>query len=171
MPLSIILRLDAETAGTIDAMAHHLPDRLDDPRHTYPPHLKLAMFGDAVDAADVDAALAATTGRWSALPITLACVGILPSDPAIIGLLPIPTADLLNRHATLHRALADLPTHPAYEVDGWMPHVAVTTTYLPADTVEVLSATWTGPLVGWLDAVDLVQFNPVRVLSRRPLRV
>lgn len=171
MPMAVVLRLDAETAGTIDAMAHTLPERQQyDPRRSYPPHLKLAVFGNAVDEADIDAALAATTGRWPALPITLAGIAIYPSDPAVVGLLPIPTTDLLDRHATLHRSLADLPTHPHYEVGAWVPHVVVARTNLLADTIEVLTTTWNGPITGWLDALDLVRFDPIQVLSRRPLR-
>ncbi len=172
MPLAVILRLDAETAGTVDAMAHRLPERLDDdPGRTYPPHIKLAMFSDAVDAGDVDAGLAtAATGRWSALPVSLAAIGVFPGDPAVVWLAPVPSTELLALHATLHRALADLPTHPGYEVGGWVPHVMLASTDLVGDTVEVLTSMWTGPISGWLDALDLVQFNPVRVLSRRPLR-
>jgi hypothetical protein len=171
MAFAVVLRLDAATAGFIDAMAHALPEgRDDDPRRSYPPHIKLAVFGDSVDVADLDAALAAATGRWPVMPIALAGIGVFPSDPPIVGLLPIPTADLFNRHATVHRALADLPTHPGYEVGGWLPQVTLDGTNFVGDAVEALTSMWDSPIVGWLDCLDLIRLEPIARLSARPLR-
>ena len=171
MPLAIVLRVDAATAGFIDAMTYNLPDRPDyDPRRSYPPHIRLAVFDDAMDAGDVDAALATATGRWQAMPITLVGIGVFPSDPAVVWLAPMPTAELLALHATLRRTLADFAYHPHYEIGGWMPHVVMARTKLLADAVEVLATTWMEPIVGWLDCLDLVRLDPIEVLSRRPLR-
>ena len=169
--LAVVLRLDAETAGFIDAMTECLPERLTcNPNRSYPAHITLATFSDAVDAADLDAALATATGR-EALQVTLVGIGISPGDPSSLWLAPAPTTDLLIRHATFLRALADLPCHPEYEIGTWMPQVVLRRTHLPADAVEVLVANWHGPITGWLDSLDLVQLNPVRTLSRRPLRI
>jgi len=171
MALAVVLRLDAESAGLIDAMAHTLPERLDDdPRQTYPPHVKLAVFGDNVDASDIDSALSAATGRWSSLPLCLTGIGVFPTEPATIWLAPVPTIELMAMHSALRRSLADLAFHPHYEIGGWLPHVTVARTNIAADAIEVLATTWEVPIVGWLDALDLIRLDPVEVLSRRPLK-
>jgi 2'-5' RNA ligase len=114
MAVAITLRLDAITPTKIDMMLEALPDRRADIRHRhrpYSPHIKLATYSDGVDIADLDAALATATGTWQKLPITLAGFGIFPGEVPTIWLAPVPTTDLLMRHATLHRSLADLSTH------------------------------------------------------------
>ena len=86
MPLAITLRLDAATAAQIDFLAASFPDRPRSGRyahHHYPAHIKLAMYGDGVDVADLDAALATATGAWKKLPITLMGLGVFPGEPAI----------------------------------------------------------------------------------------
>lgn len=171
MALAIVLRLDAMTAGFIDAITCNLPDRQhSDPRRSYPPHLKLVVFDDTVNIASVDAVLAAIVGSWKALPIRLVGLGTFPSGRSVLWLLPTASSELLALHATLHRSLADIPSHPHYQIGAWVPHVSVARTCCLGDSVEVLATTWDGPILGCLDAVDLVQFDPVRVLSRRPLR-
>ena len=82
----------------------------------------------------------------------------------------MPTTDLLTLHMTLHQALADVARHPDYEVGAWMPHVTLATMNLVGDTVEVMAALWNGPVVGWLDSLELIRLNPAEVLSSRPLR-
>jgi 2'-5' RNA ligase len=167
---AITLRLDEATAARIETMLLALPDRRPDIRHSYPPHITLAVYGANVDAADLDAALATATDNWERLFITLAGIGIFPADAPTIWLVPVPTVELLRRHAILHAALADLACHPHYEVGAWMPHVTLTTTKLLADSVEVVTSMWTGPISGTLDCLDLVRLHPVEVLSSRPLR-
>jgi len=170
VPYAIVLRCDAETCGYIDAMTACMPERLaDDQNDGYPAHITLATFGGAVDPSDIDAALA-TALRWKPLPVMLARIGVSPGDPSIISLISAPTCDLLARHAALLRALADVPCHPDSEAGAWVPEVVVARTYLAADAVEVLGAAWTGPIAGWLDSLDLVQLDPIRMLSRRLLR-
>jgi hypothetical protein len=171
MSLALVLRLDAATASRVAALVEALPDRVHEVgsvRQSYPAHVVVAAYGDQVDVADLDAALATCTGCWPRLPIILAAVGVFPGDH--LGLLAAPSVDLLKRHATLRRALADLPTHSSYDVDGWVPQVTLANTNLVGDAVEVLTSIWTGPIAGWLESLDLVRLDPVEVLSARPLR-
>jgi hypothetical protein len=173
VPLAIVLRLDVATASRVAALVEALPDRVREVgaiRQSYPAHVVLATYGDQVDVADLDAALATWTGCWPRLPIILAGVGVFPADPPGVCLLLAPSIDLLKRHSTLHRALADLRSHYAYDVDGWVPHVILARTNLVGDAVEVLTSIWTGPITGWLESLDLVRLDPVEVLSARPLR-
>jgi len=171
MPIAIVLRLDAETCGYIDAMAEALPDRCHrNPSEIYPPHLRLAVYSDAVDPGDIDKALATLVGAWNVLPATLAGIGVFPGDPPTLWLAVVPTIELLTRHANLHRAMTDLPTHPTYEVGGWVPHVTLGRTHFVADTIKALAATWDGLIVGRLASLDLIRTDPLVVLSRRLLR-
>jgi 2'-5' RNA ligase len=169
MPIAISLRLDPETCGYIDAMSENLPDG-GRPSAGYPAHVTLAVYGDAVDATQVDVALAASTGRWQSMPITLSGILVFPGDPSVISLASVPSADLLARHASLHRALIGFPCHPGYRIGEWLPHVALAAAYTVANVVNVLTAIWKGPIVGWADSVDLVRLDTVEVLSHRPLR-
>jgi 2'-5' RNA ligase len=171
MSVAITLRLDPTTASKIDALVEALPDRR--PAATgpaYPPHIKLATYGDSVDVSDLDAALATSTGAWEKLGVTLAGIGVFPGDPPALCLLPAPTTNLLGRHTRLHKALADLPPHPLYQVGAWVPHVMLGHTELVGDAIEVLAALWSGPIVGLVDSLDLVRFDPTELLSSRPLR-
>ncbi len=174
MPVAIVLRLDVATASRVAALAEALPDRLHEVGSigtSYPAHVVLATYGDQVDVADLDASLATCTDCWPRLPIILAGVGVFPGNPAGLCLLAAPSVGLLKRHATLHRSLADLPTHSSYDVDGWLPHVALASTNLVGDAVEVLTSIWSDPIIGWLESLDLIRLDPVEVLSARPLRV
>lgn len=102
--------------------------------------------------------------------MTLAGIGVFLGELPALCLLAAPTIDLLGRHATLHKALGDLPPHPLYQIGAWVPHVMLGRTEFAGDAIEVLAALWSGPIVGWIDSLDLVQFDPVAVLSSRPLR-
>lgn len=172
MSVAITLRLDDTTSSRVAALAEALPDRLHEIagfRQSYPAHITLASYSDQIDVADLDAALATVTGSWRALSATLAGIAVLPGNRATISLLAIPTIDLLHRHAVLHRALADLPTHPAYQINAWMPVVSVSVTNFLSDSVEVLASAWRGPIVGWAISLDLIRLDPVEMLSARPL--
>jgi hypothetical protein len=170
MPLAVTLRLDGATASRIDFLTASIPDQFSLGQRMCRHHIKLAVYGDGVDVADLDAALATATGAWKKLSVTFAAVGFFPGEPSILWLTPVPTIDLLTLHTTLHRALADLASHPDYEVGAWVPHVVLARTEMLGDAVEVMEAIWNGPIVGWLDALDLVRLDSMQVLSSRPLR-
>jgi hypothetical protein len=66
--------------------------------------------------------------------------------------------------------VADVASHPDYEVGAWVPNVTLARTEFVGDAVEVLATLWSGPIVGWSDSLDLVRLDPAEVLSSRPLR-
>jgi len=171
--IAIALRLDGATASRVAAFAEALPDRLHDVARlgpSDPAHIILAAYSDRIDVADLDAALATATGSWRTLSVTLGVIGVVPDDPAsAISFLAIPTVDLLRRHAILHRALADVPSHPAYQIDAWTPAVIVGVTSFLGDSVEVLASLWNGPITGRAVSLDLVRLNPMTVISARRL--
>ena len=91
--------------------------------------------------------------------------------PSVVWLAPVPTIDLLTRQrcAAARAGRPSMPPTSRWTVDAVQ--VMVARTHLAADAAEVLASAWTGPITGWLDSLDLVQFDPVRTLSRRSLRI
>lgn len=170
MAVAVVLALDLATTARLYGLINALPDAL--PRQPWrAQHIVLASYPDNVDVADLDAAMATVTSRWTRLPITLAALGVLFGKPAATVIaLPVPSLDLIQRHATLHAALADLGSDPSYKPGVWLPHIVLAETILVADSVEVLSAVWPGPITGWAVSLDLVRTEPLELLSSRPLR-
>lgn len=168
MTVGIVLALDLSLTARIFGLTKALPDvSVIRPRWT--PHITLASYGDAVDVADLDAALATATD-WARWPVALGGIGLFPGDPAMLSLLVVPDSDLMGRHSVLHRALADLPNHPEYEIGNWIPQVNLGATMLPSDSVEVLAAMWPGQMIGSAVSLDLVRLDTWELLSSRPLR-
>lgn len=169
MAVAAVLALDLGITARIFGLVKALPD-LSVQRPGWMPHIVLASYSDAVDVADVDAALSTATD-WVRWPITVAGIGVFPGAPtASINLLVVPTPDIMGRHSVLHRALAAIPTHPAYQPGKWVPHVSLGQTDLVADSVEVLTTMWPGQMVGWAVSLDLVRTDTWELLSSRPLR-
>jgi 2'-5' RNA ligase len=165
MPVAIALRFDAATSALIDAMRDTLPDRQKDTRH--PAHIRLAVYDDHIDVNDLDRSLATVTAKWKRVSVILAGVGVFP--PSTLWLAPVPSADLMTTHATLHTALANLACDPRYKVGAWLPHVALATTEFLGDAIEVVACAWTGPIAGTVDFLDLVRVDSTEVISSRPL--
>jgi 2'-5' RNA ligase len=176
MPYAVALRLDDAAARRIEAMRRALAERgvADDAlRLGYPPHLTLAVCPDGIAAADLGAAVAEVSSAWHPLPVTLAGVGAFPGAPSasVVWLAPVPTADLLARHASLLARLGDLPVHGHYRPGAWVPHVTLLAAQATsaARAIEALAPLWDGPITGLLARVDVVRFHPVEVLSSRAL--
>ena len=168
MSIAGVLRLDCATVARIEALTNALPDRRVEPRRNRP-YIVLASYSQSVDVGDLDACLATATNRWNRLTITLTDILVHPGNPAMLGLLVAPVTDLLHHHASIQRALTDLPTHPSFEIGTWVPHVMLGRTTLLADAIEVLASIWTGSVIGSAVSLDLVQLDPPQTLSSRPL--
>src|SRR3954451_22660067 len=120
MPLAATLVLDEAGAAPVRAMWQALAaaglarDALE---LGYPPHLTLAVWEAAPEAA----ALAALAAGWAALALRRAGFGVFPGGG--LWLAPVVTSELLARHAALHAALPGLASHPHYAPGAWVPHV------------------------------------------------
>ncbi len=172
MPLAITLRLDAAAAAPVAAMWRALADAGIDTNCCdlgYPPHITLAVYPDDAPAETLRAVLLVLTPTWQALPITLAGIGIFPAPSPTLWQTPVPTSALLACHDALLAALPDVPPHPHYGAESWVPHVTLSGPLRnPAAALQALLPLWQ-KVNGLLDRVDLVRFRPVEVLHSVPM--
>jgi hypothetical protein len=172
MPFAITLRFDPASASRIDDLWHSLAaEGIDADRHDlgYPAHITLAIYPDDMPRDRLHAACTQATASWRTLPIALSGIGIFPGTSSILWAVPVVTRDLLTMHANLAAALPDLPAHPHYRPDTWIPHVTLTGPLPdPGPALKALLGRW-HPLSGTLVQADLVRFRPVEVLQSHVL--
>lgn len=144
---------------------------IDTDRHDlgYPPHVTLAIYPDDTPEAALEAAFAQLTQTWQTLPLTLSGFGVFPGPSPILWAAPVVTRDLLARHATVCDAFPNLPVHPHYRPDSWVPHVTLAGGIQGLDrAIAVLLPGWRS-VSGFLNQADLLRFRPVHVLRSRAL--
>jgi hypothetical protein len=114
-------------------------------------------------------ALALQRGNGAHCQSTCRDTGI-PGPPAVVWIAPVITADLLARHASLHRALRTFPCERHYLPGNWMPHITLTSAATSASrAMEVLTPLWKGAMLANLDRLELVSFHPFQVLWTQAL--
>jgi len=174
MPLAVTLRLDDGTAGSVTRICHALAEQTGDDnalRLGYAPHITLAVLPDNVAIATIETMVFELLDTWDALPLTLAGFGVFPMPPPVMWMIPVATQPLLARHGALHSALAPHAVDPHYRPGAWVPHLTLSRgTRSVARAIDVASSLWGGPIKGWADRVDLVQFDPVDVVRSKTLR-
>ncbi len=147
-------------AEHIDTDRHHLG---------YAPHITLAIYPEGVPVGMLAATVMAIAERWRALPVMLSGIGIFPGNTSILWAAPVVTRELLCLHASVAEALPDLPVHPHYRAEAWMPHVTLTGAIPnPAVALNALLRDWQ-PMAAMAVQADLVHFRPVEVLSSQAL--
>jgi 2'-5' RNA ligase len=157
MPLAVTLRLDRAGTARIEAMQTA-------PAH--PPHITLAIFTDDVDAATLAPELSATVAAWTPMRLTFAGFGVFPGEPAVLWLVPTPSAELSDRQARISGLRPTAVVHPRYRPGAWVPHVTLVEDLTLVGAIEALlkcSLDWE-PFVADLDQIELVSFAPVSVL-------
>jgi hypothetical protein len=172
MPFAVTLRLDPVSAALVENLWRTLAATcIDTDRQDlgYAAHITLAIYPDDVSADALLAALKPITACWHAPPVTLSGIGVFPGASSILWAAPVVTHDLLGLHASLSDALPDLPVHPHYRRQAWVPHVTLTGPLPdPEPARSVLQQHWR-PVSGFLVQADLVRFRPVEVLWSRSL--
>jgi len=166
MPIGVNLLLDSATAAKITSL---LPDRQ---RASYPPHSRLATYGDDLDEMALSAGLAIITETWSPICLGLVGYGVFPGDPNILWALPAPIHALLGRHHMLDAGLLAVTGRHSFEYGGWLPDIALGITQFPGDAIEVLASAWRGPIEGTMTEIEVVRYErhkPVQALYRRNL--
>ena len=174
MPYAVTLPLDDAAAVYIRRMWCVLAERagVDDAiRLGYVPHISLAVLPDEAPVSEIEAAFFRAVKGWATLSVVLAGFGVFPSAPPVIWAVPIVTAGLLARHASLCADLASFGIHPHYRPGHWVPHVTLSQEGpSSARAIEVVTSTWDGPISARLDRVELVRFRPVKVLRSQFLK-
>jgi 2'-5' RNA ligase len=168
MPFAITLRLDPASAGRIEGLWQVLAaEGIDTDRHHlgYPAHITLAIYPDGTPEARLHTALTEFAASARVHAVTLGGIGVFPGAASILWVVPVVSRDLLALHAKLAAALPDLPVHPHYRPDAWIPHITLTGALPdPGPALKTLLAHW-HPVSGEWIQVDLVRFRPVEVLQ------
>lgn len=171
MPAAITLTFDAAGAARVCAMwdalaqAGHSNSML---RLGYVPHLTLLVLPD--EAADAIAGLLPAVAGLVSPQITIATLGLVPGDPAVLWLGVVATQPLLALHAALAERIGH-PPHPHYRIGAWIPHITLADDLAPAGIGAAIAcveglATASHAHIG---AIEAVSFPPVAVLGRRAL--
>lgn len=176
MPYAITLRLSASAAEPIERIWRALAEQTGNDsivQLAYPPHLTLAVLPDDVPAKAIEDATFDAVDGWAALPIVLAGIGVFPASSSTIWAVPAVTEQLLAHHGRLLAALSAFPIHPHYQVGAWGPHVTLSQpdSATASRALEIAASLWNGPIIGWLDRVELARFRPVQLLRSAPLSV
>jgi 2'-5' RNA ligase len=169
MPFAITLCLDPVSAAFIEHLWHDLAAQgIDSDRRDlgYTPHITLVIYPDDVS---IDVLQAAFDRVIAPLPVTFSGIGVFPGPTSILWAAPVVTPDLLRLQASVSGALPDLPVHPHYRPNAWVPHVTLTGPMTdPGPALTALLAHWR-PTTGRLVRTELVSFRPVKVLRSRTL--
>ena len=168
MPFAITLGLDDFSAASVAAVARPFLERgWGPPASAYPPHVTMAVYAEDAPADRVGEAVEMLASQWEKLPIVLASLGIFRGPPAVLFLAPVVTAALLARREAVRAALPELPDHPHFRPEAWVPHVTLATGGRESDPAFVdLPALPVGAL---LDRLEIVRFPPAVVLASRRL--
>ena len=173
MAYAITLRLDASAGVVVEAMWRALADRgigHDAIELGYPPHITLAVYPEDAPAAEIRKRITGAATKWSALPVYLSGYGVFPGPPVVVWIVPVISAELLARHASLHSALRTFPCERHYLPGNWMPHITLTSAATSASrAMEVLTPLWRGAMLAHLDRLELVSFHPAQVLWTQAL--
>jgi 2'-5' RNA ligase len=175
MPYAVTAPLDSTAAATVERMWHELADRIGDDgaiRLGYAPHISLAILSDMAPAAKIEEAVFGGLNNWEPFDVVLASIGVFPGAPPVVWIGPVVTERLLTWHASLYAALASLPVHPHYHPDAWVPHVTLSQERLSsaAQTIEIVTSMWKGPINVRLERIELVRFQPVQILRSEAFR-
>ena len=174
MPYAVTLPLEAEAAARIRQMWSALVEHTgtdDAIRLGYVPHITLAVLPDDAPILEVEKAVSLVVGDWPASTIVLAGFGVFPTTPPVVWVLPVVTAALLARHASLCAALGSFDIYSHYQPGHWVPHVTLSQeSPSSAGVIEAVTSMWNGPIITRLERVQLVRFLPVAILQSYPLK-
>lgn len=129
----------------------------------YPPQVTLAVYEDFAPP-DV---LARISGAHSAIPVTFSGIRYFQNEFLVLWARPVSNDQLLKFHAAVHREIDPALCRDHYRPGRWVPHCTIALK-IPGSMFE--------PAIKWaseieaqfsvtFDALDIVQFAPVKVLS------
>jgi 2'-5' RNA ligase len=129
----------------------------------YPPHVTLAVYEDFAPT-DV---LSRILGAQSAIPVTFSGIGYFQNEFLVLWARPVSNDRLLQLHAAVHREIDPALCREHYRPDRWVPHCTIAMK-IPGSMFEP-AITWASEIEAQFsvtfDALDIVRFAPVEVLS------
>lgn len=176
MPYSIELRFDDALSARIGEARRALAERDTSSmaEAAGAPHVSLAVYDErGIDPARLAAMIEHLAAMKEPLSISLASLGMFPTEERVLFLAPVPSRTLLDLHAAWHALAADPAASCwSYYLPGnWVPHCTLCTALPPPDLAHAiahLGQRWT-PLAGTLRTLALIRSQPVEVLDERPL--
>lgn len=172
MPFAVALTLDKAASGLVESLWRRLAEAGLSERMLrlgYPPHVTLGLY-DQLDPDKAAKTLAAVIARQPPMSLRLDALGVFPGLENVLWLAPPPDPHLLALQADLHGALAVEP-QPHYRVGAWLPHCTLAPDLDAAGlqaALGLLTADW-APISGAFASIDLLRFEPVKILWRMPL--
>jgi 2'-5' RNA ligase len=175
MPFAVELFLDPTSASTVRRLWRDLAEADTAPAPPADamiaagarPHITLGAC-ERLDVAACETYLAGFAATTPAPTVGFASLGVFPTEPMVVFLAPVVTADLLAIHDGFHRWFRELAGEPwgHYLPGRWVPHCTLALdlplTAVPAVAERCLRAPL--PSEARLLEVGLVEFEPFRSL-------
>ncbi|HKQ69563.1 MAG TPA: 2'-5' RNA ligase family protein [Polyangiaceae bacterium] len=130
------------------------------------PHISLAVADHL--GPETEAVVHALARSHAPVPLRLSSVGVFAGDSGVVFLGPVMNAELLSVHADLHDRLlaAGYAGWPYYEPGEWVAHCTLTQE-MPqervARAIDTARSIVEFPLVGTLETIHVVEFQPPKV--------
>lgn len=140
------------------------------PNLGYVPHLTLARY-EAIDPALLVAACD-TLNAERRITLVFDRICLFETSPMVLWLRPRPSDLLMKLHARMHEVVGEAPCDPHYLPGTWHPHCTIAAS-VPPEREVAARAFAAEPIRAFeltFDALDAVEWPPVRVIASRPLR-
>jgi hypothetical protein len=173
VPYAIELELDGTAGAAVRELWRALsglgPTGLADSGAS--PHVSLAIW-ETIDRPRFEAEVARFADDAPPISVTLEAPGTFPGGTVFLRPAANPALHAMQRHVHARFATLGDGVWPYYMPASWIPHCTLVTDVPPDRVVEALTIAGRAPLpiTGRLERVGIVEFRPVRVLARYPLR-
>lgn len=137
------------------------------------PHISLVIFDD-IDILSVERLIEEVAKKESMFTLKMSSLGIFPSSQNVLFLSPVASETLLNLHAKLHFVTKDMESKWEYYLPNqWVPHCTLGMN-IPLTkinhAIEVINEDYS-PLEVRIETIQLVEFNPVKIVKSFELKV
>jgi 2'-5' RNA ligase len=131
------------------------------------PHITLHICEDLNEMA-LESACQDIASRFSAIPVSLASIGIFPSDVGVVFLAPVVTEDLLEVHRATYKSSSAWAAYPwnLYTPSRWVPHCTLVNRVEREDLKEIVEMIGevTFPISGELVEIGAAEFTKGKVV-------
>ena len=176
MPYAVTLRLDDSATKRVEEMWKLLARSgisESELASGYAPHITLAGCDETIVLTDLIEIARNAAAGWQPFSVTLEVFKVFPGDFAVLWIAPAASDELFRRHAEVCAALPASCLHPYFRPENWVPHVTLAKDLKGSGAVETaiaaVSRKWE-PFEARLERLDVIYFEPVRLLWQRVLR-